>query len=121
MGFSAGFVALVTVNNQQASFQITTTPDQFAGPFFLFSDAPNTHTIPQVELARRSWFLSLVQSAMVQKDLVMVTYDDAGKLVSEIDVSPLSPGDVNFNFEAKQPVPMHVFARFAKLRPAPRP
>lgn len=43
-------------------------------PLTIFADAPGTSTIPQLELARRSWMLAMVQNCYVHKLDIEVTF-----------------------------------------------
>lgn len=47
--------------------------------FVLYEDPDGLHTIPQLELARRSWMLSLLQAAFVNGKEVVVSHDEASK------------------------------------------
>jgi hypothetical protein len=82
MADSAGRVTSIAINSHKVSFAL----DRGAKRFVLFSEAPNTQTIPQFELATHSWMLSILQTAFTTGKELKVHHDDE-QIVSQIEVN----------------------------------
>jgi len=73
MSKAEGTVTGVYIDQTAARFALC-KPGHTLQEFILYNDAPETHTIPQLELARRSWMLSLLQHAYVSNLTVDIAY-----------------------------------------------
>ncbi len=88
MADSAGRVTSIAINAHKVSFAL----DRGAKRFVLYSEAPNTKTIPQFELAAHSWMLSVLQTAFTTGKELKVHHDDE-RIVSQIELhDPLHIG-----------------------------
>lgn len=80
-----GPISYIEVDAWTATVALVAKGDTNApGPALtLYADAPNTFIIPQLEVARRSWVLSLLQNAYIaSKDVVLKTDDNTGMVTS---------------------------------------
>lgn len=75
-----GQVTAIVITESRARF-VVDPPGVLSAPttFVLYEDPDGIHTIPQLELARRSWMLSIVQAAFVHEKELVVSHDGAGK------------------------------------------
>jgi hypothetical protein len=91
-----GSTAKVSVAKDAGKNENDVSPD-----LVLYNDAPATHTIPPLELARRSWLLSLLQNAYLGDKQVLVSFDD-NLLVTSVRVF-VQKFDPNFSWSAPTP------------------
>src|SRR4051812_33806098 len=73
-----GRVTDIAINWNKSSFEVRPDGKPAVG-VTLFSDDPNTHTIPQMQLATRSWMLAVLQTAFTSGNPLTVKYDDANQ------------------------------------------
>ena len=96
MAKTSGVVSSIAINPNKASFELGLLPRT---RYVLYSDPPNTHTIPQLEIASRSWMLSLLQWSFNTRKEIAVTHNPQME-VSQLEVAvfkeppPVAP--VNF-------------------------
>lgn len=83
---AAGRVVSITINAHKVLFELNN-----GKMYRLFSEAPNTKTIPQFELAAHSWMLSVLQTAYTTGKILAVWHDE-DRTVSQIMVM----NDLNF-------------------------
>lgn len=95
---TAGRVTSIAINDHKVSFALDRKNNE---RFTLFSEAPNTKTIPQFELASHSWMLSILQTAFTTGHELKVRHDDE-RLVSQIEVH--DPLKINPDVVGKAPV-----------------
>lgn len=81
MAETTGRVTSIAINGHKVSFAL----DRKAERFVIYDEAPNTQTVPQFELATKSWMLSILQTAFTSTKDLKVKHDDK-RLVSQIEL-----------------------------------
>jgi hypothetical protein len=69
----SGRVTSIAINDHKLSFALDRKDSQ---RFVLYNEAANTQTIPQFELATRSWMLAVLQTAFTSGKEMVVKYED---------------------------------------------
>ena len=68
-----GRVISIAINDHKLSFALASHRNE---RFVLYDEAANTQTIPQFELATRSWMLAILQTAFTTTENLIVNYND---------------------------------------------
>ena len=93
-----GRVISIAINDHKLSFALASHRNE---RFVLYDEAANTQTIPQFELATRSWMLALLQTAFTSTRELIVNYNDnrekTNYVVNQVElhdplhIAPLGP------------------------------
>jgi len=81
-----GRVRSIAINDRKLSFMLDEDGSGPAVRLVLYEDAPNTALVSQMEMATRSWMLSLLQTAFNSGKPLTAHFDDK-KVVSQIEIS----------------------------------
>jgi hypothetical protein len=82
MPSSKGVVTSIAINGHKLSFALDRKNTE---RFVLYAEAPNTQTIPQFELATRSWMISLLQASYNGGKDITITHDE-NRMVSQLEL-----------------------------------
>jgi hypothetical protein len=69
----SGRVTSIAINDHKLSFALDRKDNE---RYVLYAEAANTQTIPQFELATRSWMLAILQTAFTSGKELVVKYED---------------------------------------------
>lgn len=95
MAKTSGVVSSIAINPNKASFELGLAPRT---RYVLYSDPPNTHTIPQLEIASRSWMLSLLQWSFNTRKEIAVTHNpqmEVSQLEVKVFIEPPPSAPIN--------------------------
>lgn len=77
-----GRVTGIAINSHKVSFILDRKESE---RFVLYDETPNTQTIPQFEMATRSWMMAVLQTAFTTGKELVVNHNDQ-RAVNQIEV-----------------------------------